>query len=176
MRQNKFIATKDHVILIAASNEVGDELWAGHDGYNQQSLGEYTSNAIGFIASGSANSFINNSDADESWDHYGSAKSPLMLVRKNFSDLGLVSTSEKTIFGSVLSRDRVFSIRGPSEILIQNLNDTESHTVSSSTDTVNVERKCKVYQKRDPHTFDSIYGQDLDINVISDSEIEIEGV
>jgi len=90
--------------------------------------------------------------------------------------LGVVSTAENTLFGSVLSRDRVLNSGLTSEMLSQNLNVAESHTVSSSTDTVNAEKKCKVYQKRDPHTFDNIYGQDLDINVISDSEIEIEGV
>jgi len=85
MRQNKFIATKDHVIMIAASNEVGDELWAWHVGYNQQSFGEYTSTVIWLIVCGYANSFLNTFDADESWDHYRSAKSPFMLVSRNFA-------------------------------------------------------------------------------------------
>ena len=176
MRQNKFIATKDHLIMIAASNEMGDELWVGYLGYNQQRLGEHTANSIGFVVKGSANSFLNTSVDGESWEHYKSAKAPLMMVRKNFYDFGLVSTSEKTIFGGIFSRDRVLGSGLASEILSQNLNVAESQNFSSSTDTINVEKKCKVYQKRNLQTFGYVYESDLDINVISDSEIEIEGV
>ncbi len=174
MRQNRFIATKDHLIMIAASNEVGDELWAGYIGYNQQTLGEHTANSIGFFVRGSANSFLNVSDHGEEWQPYQSAQAPLMLVRKNFYRFGVASTSEDTLFGSILERDGSLSGGLSAEILSQNLNNIEKQAFSSS-ETMNVERKCKVYQKRDIETFDYVYAEDLDINIIPDSEIEIEG-
>ena len=38
MRQNKFIVTKDHFIMLAASNENQDELWAGYDEFKNSSF------------------------------------------------------------------------------------------------------------------------------------------
>ena len=173
MRQNKFIVTKDHLIIIAASNEVGDELWAGNLEYRRFSPDIKTTNTIGFLLSGSVNSFMNTSDDGENWVHYKSADSPLMLIRKNFTNFGIVSTSNNTIFGSILEKDMDFSGLG-GMILSQNMNDTEKERYTSSTDTINVENKCKVHEKRNTQTFDYVYMSDLDINIIPDTEIEIE--
>ena len=169
MRQNKFISTKDHFILIAASNEVGDELWAGSPGNIENSQ---TTNTIGFLLSGSVNSFHNVSQTEEEWEHYKSGSSPLMLIRKNFTNLGIVSTSENTLFGAILEKENVMTKQNI-ELIRQNLSSSELNTLNNN-DSVEAQRKCKVYKKRDVSTFDKQYSE-LDINIISDSDIEIEG-
>ena len=175
MRQNKFILTKDHFIAVFASNETGDELWAGYIEYRDND--EYstrTSNSIGFVTRGSVNSFYNTSNTGESWNHYITASSPLMLVRKNFTNLGLVSTSNNTVFGSIHRKENIFS--GQHKVVIkQNFNPTEISSLESD-ETVDVKRKCKVYQKRDVNTFDTVSQEDLNIHTIPDSEIELDGV
>ena len=60
-------------------------------------------------------------------------------------------------------------------ILVGNLNVDELNKLATD-ETVNAEKKCKVYQKRDVNTFELIPQEDLDINVILDSEIEVDGV
>ena len=174
MRQNRFIATKDHFIMLAASNEIGDELWAGHVEFRNRQFDIETSNALGFIVRGSANAFHNSSNTGEVWAPYESASAPLLLIRKNFVDFGIVSTSNNRLFGSILEKDSVLS--GQSQaILVGNLNVDELNKLATA-ETVNAEKKCKVYQKRDVDTFELIPQEDLDINVILDSEIEVDGV
>ena len=173
MRQNRFIATKDHFILLAASNEVGDELWAGHVEFRNREFDIETSNALGFIVRGSVNAFHNSSNTGESWNYYNSASSPLILIRKNFVDFGVVSVSNNTLFGSMLLKENVLS--GQTQAVLRgNLTETEENRLTS-TETVNVQKKCKVYQKRDVNTFSVIPQEDLNIDDISDSEIEISG-
>ena len=174
MRQNRFIATKDHFIMLAASNEVGDELWAGHLENRNKNFTPSTTNAIGFLVRGSVNSFHNTSNTGESWVHYKSAEAPLMLIRDNFVDFGIVATSNSTLFGSILSKNNLLA--GQNEYLISsNLSETEMSGVSSS-ETINAKKKCKVYQKRDVNTFEGIEQESLNIHTIADSEIELDGV
>ena len=174
MRQNRFIATKDHFIMLAASNEVGDELWAGNLEFRNKNFTPSTTNAIGFLVRGSVNSFHNTSNAGESWVHYKSAEAPLMLIRDNFVDFGIVATSNSTLFGSILSKNNLLA--GQNEYLISsNLNETEMAGISSS-ETINANKKCKVYQKRDVNTFEGIEQEVLNIHTIADSEIELDGV
>ena len=89
MRQNKFIVTKNHFLMLAGSNEIGDELWAGHVEFNKDDFENKQINSIGFIVSGTVNSFMNSSDdlANVSWEPYASASAPLMLPRKSFTNL-----------------------------------------------------------------------------------------
>ena len=101
MRQNRFIATKDHFLIIAASNELGDELWAGHLEFRGAKFSTQTTNAMGFLVKGSVNSFINTSEQGEDWHHYAEASHPVMMIRdKGFTNFGIVSTSDETVFGS----------------------------------------------------------------------------
>ena len=174
MRQNKFIATKDHFILIAASNEIGDELWAGHLEYRErQAFHVQTTNALGFLVRGAVNTFINTSNTTPSWIPYASASYPLMLIRENFTDFGLVSTSNNTLFGSLIPKEMIFS--GQNERLIgENLDQYEEHVIKTTDQSVDVRRKCKVYQKRDVNTFEGIEQEPLNINVIPDSDIQVE--
>ena len=173
MRQNKFIATKDHFVMIAASNEMGDELWAGSLEYRRHKFTPRVANTIGFLIRGSANSFHNLSSNGENWQPYESATAPLALIRKNFVDFGLVSTSNDTFFGAIATRDSVLS--GQTEIMVKsNLSQDEYENLSGS-DTIEVQRKCKVHNKRDMNTFESI-DVVLDINIVSDTEIELDGV
>lgn len=174
MRQNKFIATKDHFILIAASNEIGDELWAGNLEYrDRESFQVQTTNAIGFLARGTVNTFINTSNTGESWIPYTSASHPLMLIRENFTDFGLVSTSNNTLFGSLIPKEMIFS--GQNNLVVgENLDYDEEHLIKTTDHSVDVRRKCKVYQKRDVNTFEGIEQEPLNINVIPDSDIQVE--
>ena len=110
MRQNRFIATKDHLILLAASNEIGDELWAGSLEYKErESFQVQTTNAIGFLVRGTVNTFINTSNTGESWTPYTSASQPLMIISDNFIDFGLVSTADNTLFGSLIPKELILS-------------------------------------------------------------------
>lgn len=175
MRQNKFIATKDHFVMLAASNETGDELWAGNLEYRQQQFEVQTTNAIGFLVRGSVNSFINNSNVGESWDHYSSAEAPLMLIREEFVDFGLVSTTDNTLFGAVIPKELIFS--GQNDALVkENLSLQEKQELldSSKEETIHINRKCKVYQKRDVNTFNGIEQKPLNIHTILDSEIQLD--
>lgn len=171
MRQNRFIATKDHFIMIAASNDVGDELWAGHVEFRKDDFSSATSNSIGFIVRGSANSFHNTSIDDENWQPYKSASSPLMLIRKNFTNFGLVSTMSDTLFGSILDKEDVISAQNKF-ILETNLTQDEKNVLGGN-DSLDVARKCRVHQKRNIYTFEHV-SDELDINIIPDSEIELE--
>ena len=98
----------------------------------------------------------------------------MVLIRNNFVDFGIVSTSNSTLFGAVLCKDNLVS--GQNEYLISsNLSETEMSGVSSS-ETINAKKKCKVYQKRDVNTFEGIEQEVLNIHTIADSEIELDGV
>ena len=178
MRQNKFIVTKNHFLLIAGSNEVGDELWAGHVEFNKGNFENKQLNAIGFIVSGTVNSFMNTSDdlADISWEPYISVSAPLMLPRKNFTNLGIVSTSERSMFGSIQVRENVFS--GKNISVFQGILEEQEKVkiISEEEETVNVSDKCKIYRKRDLNNFILIPEEPLNIHTILDSEIEIEGM
>lgn len=174
MRQNRFIATKDHLILLAASNEIGDELWAGSLEYRErESFQVQTTNAIGFLVRGTVNTFINTSNTGESWTPYTSASQPLMIIRDNFIDFGLVSTADNTLFGSLIPKELIFSSQN-GVVVGENLDQYEEHVIKSTDQTVDVRRKCKVYQKRDVNTFEGIDQEPLNINAISDSDIQVE--
>ena len=177
MRQNRFIATKDHFIMLAASNEVGDVLWSGHVEFRrpEDSFETRTSNTIGFIVRGSVNTFVNSSDTGEDWSFYSTATSPVGLVRKNFSDFGVVATSNSVMFGGVFSKKGIFT--GQTEYILRgNVQPLERETIESSNQTVSIQKKCKVYQKRDVNTFEGIEQEDLNIHTIPDSEIELDGI
>ena len=97
-----------------------------------------------------------------------------MLIRENFIDFGIVATANSTLFGSILSKNNLLS--GQNQYLItSNLSDAEMAGVSSS-ETINAEKKCKVYQKRDVNTFERIEQGALNIHTIADSEVELDGV
>jgi len=175
MRQNRFIATKDHFLIIAASNELGDELWAGHLEFRGAKFSTQTTNAMGFLVKGSVNSFINTSDQGEDWHHYAEASHPVMMIRdKGFTNFGIVSTSDETVFGSILTKKSVFS--GQNEALVAgSIKHLERLSIESSEGkTVNVAQKCKAYQKRDLSTFEPIEQLPIDIHTISDSDIQID--
>jgi len=173
MRQNKFLATKDHFIMIASSNESGDELWAGHAENKRDGFNPTTTNAIGFLVRGSVNSFVKTSEDSENWSHYRSAEAPLMLIKNNFIDFGLVSASNSTSFGSILTRESVFNSHN-ALLLHDAVNDYERHQIHTQNNSMSVVKKCKTYSKRDINTFAGISQEPLDINVIPDSEIQIE--
>ena len=175
MRQNKFIATKDHFIMVAASNEFGDVLWSGHVEFRRPdgSFETRTSNTIGFIVRGSVNTFVNSSDTGEDWSFYSTATSPVGLIRKNFSDFGVVATSNSVMFGGIFSKKGIFT--GQTEYVLRgNVDPTEKWEIESSNQTVNLQKKCKVYNKRDVNTFSVIEQEPLNIDVISDSDIQVE--
>ena len=181
MRQSKFIITKNHLIMLAATDEIQDELWAGHTEYKNSDIFEtQTSNAIGFITRGSANAFMNQATDEEhgdNWVPYKSASAPLMLVRKNFTNFGIVSTTQTCLFGSIQERELIAT--GPNPIVVSpTLTTYEDSQINSETsETVNVGFKCKQRKKRDLITFDVIDldPEQIDINeMISDDEIEID--
>ena len=175
MRQNKFVATKDHFIMLAASNETGDALWSGHVEFRRQdgSFGVRTLNAIAFLVRGSVNTFINSSDTGEDWRYYSEASSPVALIREDFTDFGVVSTSNSVLFGSIISKENLFT--GQTEyILGENVNELEKSTIESSDQTVAIQKQCKVYAKRDLNTFAGVEQEPLNIHVIPDSEIQVE--
>jgi hypothetical protein len=175
MRQNKFIATKDHFIMLAASNEVGDALWSGHVEFRRQdgSFDTRTSNTIAFLVHGSVNTFINSSNTVEDWNFYSGATSPVGMIRNNFSDFGIVATSNSVVFGGIFSKESIFE--GHTEYTLGgNIGVAEKEAIESSNQTVYVQKKCKVYNKRDVNTFAGIEQEPLNIDVISDSEIQVE--
>jgi len=177
MRQNKFIVTKNHFLMLAGSNEIGDELWAGHVEFNKDDFENKQINSIGFIVSGTVNSFMNSSDdlANVSWEPYASASAPLMLPRKSFTNFGIVSTSEKSMFGSIQARENIFSGQNVS-VMYGILKEQEKTKIKSEEqETVNVSDKCKIYRKRDLNNFMLVPEEPLNIHTILDSEIEIEG-
>ena len=55
-----------------------------------------------------------------------------------------------------------------------NIEPHEKYKIEFTSDTVNVSKKCKVYKKRDVNTFVGIDQEPLNINVISDSDIQVE--
>ena len=175
MRQNKFIATKDHFIMLASSNEVGDALWAGHIEFRRpgEPYDNRTSNAIAFLVRGSVNTFVNSSNAGEDWSFYSTATSPAGLIRENFSDFGVVSTSNSVVFGSILSKRNIFDGH-TGQILRGNVSPMEKKLINSSDQTVSLQRKCKVYNKRGVNTFNVVEKNPLNIDVISDSEIQVK--
>ena len=179
MRQNKFIITKDHFLMLAGSNEIGDEMWAGHIEFSQTNVFENKKiDSIGFIVSGTVNSFVNSSDdlANVSWEPYATASAPLMLPRKNFTNFGIVSTSENSMFGSIQARENVFSGQNVSVLRGILKEQEETKIKSEEQETVNVSLKCKRYKKRDLNNFMIIPEEPLNIHTILDSEIEIEGM
>ena len=175
MRQNKFIATKDHFLMIAASNEVGDSLWAGHVEFRSEdgTFETRTSNTIAFIVRRSVNTFVNSSETEEDWSYCSNASSPVGLIRKNFNDFGVVASSNSVVFGGILSKKDIFTGQ-TKHILKGNIEPHEKYKIESTSDTVNVSKKCKVYKKRDVNTFVGIDQESLNINVIPDSDIQVE--
>ena len=98
MRQSKMIATKDHFILIASSDRPGTELWAGYgEGFNVQ-----VANTIGFLCGGEVSSFLKTGNT---WNAYTTVKSPFLLVRPHFGNLGIAAKQESTKFGCIVPRD-----------------------------------------------------------------------
>jgi len=163
--------------MLAGSNEIGDELWAGHVEFNKDDFENKQINSIGFIVSGTVNSFMNSSDdlANVSWEPYASASAPLMLPRKSFTNFGIVSTSEKSMFGSIQARENIFSGQNVS-VMYGILKEQEKTKIKSEEqETVNVSDKCKIYRKRDLNNFMLVPEEPLNIHTILDSEIEIEG-
>ena len=175
MRQNKFIATKDHFILMAVSNEVGDSLWSGHVEFRGEDgiFETRTVNAIAFLVKGNVNTFINSSETEEDWSYYSDASSPVCLIRKNFTDFGVVATSNSVSFGSVISKKSLFTGH-TKNILRGNIEPHERYKIESTNDTVDVAKKCKVYNKRDVNTFAGIEKEALNIHAISDTDIQVE--
>ena len=174
MRHSKFLATKNHFIMVAASNEVGDELWAGHLENKLEGFNPVTTNALGFLVKGSVNTFINTSEESEDWNYYRSGAAPLMLLKNNFIDFGLVSTSNNTLFGSILPKESIFNTHN-NVVLKDNVDDRERYMIESQTEeSRSIRKKCKSYTKRDVNTFKGIDQEPLNINVIPDSEIEVE--
>ena len=113
----------------------------------------------------------------DNWVPYKSASAPLMLVRKNFTNFGIVSTTQTCLFGSIQERELIAT--GPNPIVVSpTLTTYEDSQINSETsETVNVGFKCKQRKKRDLITFDVIDldPEQIDINeMISDDEIEIE--
>jgi hypothetical protein len=160
--------------MLAASNEVGDELWAGHTEYNVGGFSPQTSNSIGFLVRGSVNTFVNTSETEESWEHYTSATQPIMLIKKNFVNFGVVSSSDSTLFGAILSKEAL-SLGHVEPILRGNLSQGERYVIDLDEDqTVSVRKKCKVYKGRDVNTFEPIPEEQLNIDMIPDSEVEVE--
>jgi hypothetical protein len=97
-----------------------------------------------------------------------------MIRDKGFTNFGIVSTSDETVFGSILTKESVFS--GQNAALVEgSIKHLERLSIESPEgNTVNVARKCKAYQKRDLSTFESIEQLPLDIHTISDSDIQID--
>ena len=96
-----------------------------------------------------------------------------MIIRDNFIDFGLVSTADNTLFGSLIPKELIFSSQN-GVVVGENLDQYEEHVIKSTDQTVDVRRKCKVYQKRDVNTFEGIDQEPLNINAISDSDIQVE--
>ena len=71
-----------HLIYVAACNGVGDELWSG----DVENNAIKTTNTIGIIFNGTANSFYKNEQG--AWSPYISGGNLMGLVRRNFSDFG----------------------------------------------------------------------------------------
>ena len=92
------IATKDHFILIASSDKVGTELWAGYP----EDFSVRVANTVGFLCSGEVSSFLR---ANGTWNAYTNVKSPFLLVRPHFGNLGIASKEEGTKFGCIIPRE-----------------------------------------------------------------------
>ena len=180
MRLNIFLVTKDHLIMLAGSNEINDELWAGHTEFKSNPTFEtQTTNSIGFLVNGTVNTFVNQSSSNASveWNHYASGSSPFMLIKKNFVDFGIVASSESCTFGSIQSRET--TLTGHNKIVVGgsaspqeqlNINSEENQSVK-----INVQ--CTHRNKRDLETFELLDPATLNVDdLISDSEIEIEGI
>jgi len=168
MRQNRIIITKDHLIYVAACNEVGDELWAGDIENNAIK----TTNTIGIIFNGTANSFYKNEQGV--WNPYISGGNLMGLVRRNFSDFGFVSTSNSVSFGAVIAREHSFVAGNEGTYKMSEIStENEKEKIQTGTETIYMNLKCKAYQKRDLNSFDEIPIEQIDINMISDSEIEM---
>jgi hypothetical protein len=168
MRQTKMIATKNHFILMAASNKIGTELWAGYaQGQNVRSV-----NAIGFVSRGEVSTF-NANTANASWSKYDDGASPLMTVRPNFGTFGIAAKSESVTFGCIIPKE--FHVTEQfSHLNLANQEEIEK-IEDTNNETVYVYQQCKYDETRDLDTFDIIPKNEEIANTgISDSEITIE--
>ena len=102
MRQHRVFMTKDHLIYIVSCNKARDELWCGGKENNIIK----TTNAIGFLFGGTANSFFR--DKQGAWNSHASLTSPVAQVRQNFSNFGMVSASNCSSFGAIVERENSF--------------------------------------------------------------------
>ena len=166
MRQARMVATKDHFILIASSNKVGTELWAGYgEEFNVQ-----VANTIGFLCAGEVSSFLKTGN---SWNAYTTVESPFLLVRPHFGNLGIAAKQESTKFGCIVPRD-FHAMEQFSDL--SNANLREKHRIEKTNESIEVYQKCKYHQLRDLDTFEHINGDLIPSDYVSDSEIEIEGL
>ena len=172
MRQNKILVTKNHFLYVAASNENLDELWAGLSEYVPESgYQPQTTNTIGFVLTGSANAFVR--DANSNWNSFAAISSPSILMRKNFYNVGIVSTSNSTLFGCIQRREDIMS--GQNQFIINPTStESEKNQIKIPNQSVDVKYKCKARNLRDPITFDRIDAPSMDISIIPDTDIEIE--
>ena len=165
MRQAKFIVTKNHFVLLASSDQVGDELWSGYS----SDIDVQSTNAIGFMCQGEVSAFLK---ANNNWNKYIDVKSPFGLVRPDYGSLGIASKTEVARFGAVVPKE-FYGLNQLATLYIAT-NQEENEINDGNNMTVELDRKCKFYEKRDLNTFEII---PLDANnVISSSDIEIEGI
>ena len=174
MRQTKIIVTKNHFLYIAASNEKTDELWAGLTEYEDANdFYQHTTNTIGFILNGTTNAFVRN--ANSNWDAFASISSPSILMRKNFYNVGLVTSSDTgCLFGGIQHRNHVMSGQNR-KIVNPSATDKEKSQIRMAGNSLELMYMCKARAKRDVNTFEIIDPPVADINIIPDSEVEIEG-
>jgi hypothetical protein len=160
--------TKDHLIYIVSCNKARDELWCGGKENNIIK----TTNAIGFLFGGTANSFFR--DKQGAWNSHASLTSPVAQVRQNFSNFGMVSASNCSSFGAIVERENSFVAGDGNDIQLGAITSkNEKKKIQTSNETIYMGPKCKTYQQRDLYTFDEIPIEQVDINMILDSEIEM---
>ena len=163
MKQNKIIITKDHLIYVAACNDIGDELWSG----DVENNAIKTTNTIGIIFNGTANSFYK--DEQGIWNPYISGGNLMGLVRRNFSDFGFVSTSNSVAFSAVIAREHSFVAGNEADHVLSEISTAdEKEEIQIGSNTIYMELKCKAYQKKDLYTFDAIPINEINIDMILD--------
>ena len=92
----------------------------------------------------------------------------------NFSDFGFVSTSSSVAFSAVIAREHSFIAGNEGDHKLSVISSTnEKEEIQTGNETIYMDLKCKAYQKRDLYTFGAIPTEEIDVNMISDSEIEI---
>lgn len=151
------IVTEHHFLFIAKSTRKQDLL------FEPQALPN--GNPIGFLVSGSANTFT--ADTDFNWSPYTAADAPVLHTRSSHGLFGAVASSDEVLYVSIVPRED--SVKGTWATL-NNATVDELDKIKNTQTSFLLELTCSSNLFKDLNTFETIPESEV-INIIDESEI-----